>query len=80
MYNQSYGAFIGARSAKGRHLTWSFLEGAVVGLYNGLYLRGRYRTSQFGIWDGVAELVGVGEMGADIVGGGGGGGTDGTVR
>lgn len=54
-------------------MTWSFLEGAVVGLYNGLYLRGRHRASEFWIWDGGVGLVGAGKMGAaDVVGGGGG--------
>ncbi len=76
VYDKGSGAFIRAQSAKGRHLTWSLLEGAVVGLYNGLYLRGRYRASEFWIWDGTERLVGVGEMGADGVGGGGGNGTD----
>ena len=71
VYNQGYGAFIEAHSAEGRHLTWSYLEGAVVGLYNGLYLRGAYRTSEFRVWDAVAGLVGVGKMGADVVGGDG---------
>ncbi|KAL9075274.1 MAG: hypothetical protein Q9161_001651 [Pseudevernia consocians] len=78
VYNQGYGTFIRARSAQGRHLTWSLLEGAVVGLYNGLYLMGIYRTSEFRIWDGVAGMVEVGETGADVVGGGG--GRNGTVR
>ena len=44
----------------------------MVGLYNGLYLMGIYRMSEFRIWDGAAGLMGVGEMGADVVGGGGG--------
>lgn len=78
LYDQGYGAFIGAHSAIGRHLTWSFLEGAVVALYNGLYLSGRYRTCGFWIRDGVMGLVGVGEMGAAGVGGGG--GRNGMVR
>ena len=73
LYNEGYGAFIEAHSAKGRHLTWSFLEGAVVGLYNGLYLDGWYRTCDFWILDGMAGLVGIGRMGVDTVGGGGGG-------
>ena len=68
VYNKGDGAVIRARSAKGRYLTWSLLEGAVVGLYNGLYLRGRYRASEFWIWDGMAGLVGSGEMRADVVG------------
>lgn len=67
VYNKGDGALIRARSAKGRYLTWSLLEGAVVGLYNGLYLRGSYRASEFWIWDGIAGLVGVGEMKADVV-------------
>ena len=68
VYDKGYGAFITTHSAKGRHLTWSLLEGAVVGLYNGLYLRGKYRTSEFWIWDGMAGLVGVGKMSASVVG------------
>lgn len=60
-------------------MTWSSLEGAVVGLYNGLYLRGRFRASEFWIWNGPVGLVGAGKMGAadDVVGGGG---RNGTVR
>ena len=72
LYNKGYGAFIEAHSAKGRHLTWSYLQGAVVALYNGLYLRGQYRTCEFGVLDGIAGLVGVGKMGVAVVGGGGG--------
>ena len=49
----------------------------MVGLYNRLYLRGIYRTSQFLIWDRWGELMGVGEMLADGVGGGGRNGTAG---
>lgn len=70
LYNKGYGAFIEAHSAKGRHLTWSFLEGAVVGLYNGLYLGRRYRTCEFWVLDGMAGLVGVGRLEIDVVGGG----------
>ena len=47
----------------------------MVGLHNGLYLRGKYCTSLFWILDGVAGLVGTGEMDADIVGAGGRNGT-----
>ncbi|CAF9939290.1 hypothetical protein IMSHALPRED_001282 [Imshaugia aleurites] len=75
VYDPGYGAFIRARSANGRHLTWTFLEGVVVALHNGLFLRGRYRASEFWIWDGVLGLVGLGEMGAGAVGGGVGMGT-----
>lgn len=49
----------------------------MVGLYNELYLGGRYRTCEFWVLDGMAGLVGVGKMGVDVVGGGGGG--DGAV-
>ena len=41
----------------------------MVGLHNGLYLRGIYRTSEFQIWDGREGLMGFGEMGADGVSG-----------
>ena len=68
MYNKGYGAFIAVHSAVGRHLTWSLLEGAVVGLHNGLYQRGRYRASEFWMLDGPVRLVGVGEMGSAVVG------------
>lgn len=68
VYNKGDGAFIRARSAKGRYLTWSLLEGVMVGLYNGPYLRGRYRASEFLIRDGMAGLLGSGEMRADFVG------------
>lgn len=51
----------------------------MVGLYNGLYLTGFYRASEFRISDGVLGWVGVGEMGAEFVGAGGGGGRNGTV-
>ena len=74
VYNKGYGAYIAVHSAKGQHLTWSLLEGAVVGLHNGLYLRERYRASEFWVWDGPVRLVGVGEMGSAVVG------TNGTVR
>lgn len=37
-----------------------------MGLYNRLYLRGRYRASEFQVWDAVMGLVGVGEMDADV--------------
>ena len=77
MYNKGYGAFIAAHSSNGRRLTWSLLEGAVVGLYNRLYLRGIYRASQFLIWDRWEGLMGVGEMRADGVGAGGRNGTAG---
>ena len=70
MYNKGYGAFIAAHSAKGRHLTWSLLEGAVLGLYNALYLQGKYRTSEFWVWDGTAGLVGVGKMATAVADGG----------
>lgn len=68
MYNKGYGAFIAVHSALGRHLTWSLLEGAVVGLHNALYLRGRYRASEFWMWDELVVLIGVGEMGSAVVG------------
>ena len=68
MYNKGYGAFIAVQSARGRHLTWSLLEGAVVGLHNGLYLRGRYRASEFWMWDELVRLIAVGEMGSAVVG------------
>lgn len=74
VYNNGYGAFIAVHSAIGGHLTWSLLEGAVVGLHNGLYLRGKYRASEFWMWDGPVRLVGFGEMGSAVVG------TNGTVR
>ncbi len=45
----------------------------MVGLYDGLYLAGNCRESEFSVWDGEAGLVGVGEMGADVGGGGEGG-------
>ena len=67
-FDGGYGAFIRARSAEGRLLTWSLLEGAVVALYNGLVLRGRFRASEFGISEGGGALVGVGEMGAGVGG------------
>lgn len=35
----------------------------MVALYNGLFLTGIYRASEFRIWDGGVGLVGVGEMG-----------------
>ena len=74
VYNKGYGAYIAVHSAIGGHLTWSLLEGAVVGLHNGLYLRGRYRASEFWMWDGPVRLVGVGEMGSAVVG------KNGTIR
>lgn len=77
VYNKGYGAFIAAHSSNGRRLTWSLLEGAVVGLYHGLYLRGIHRTSEFLIADRREGLMGAGEMGADGVGGGGRNGTAG---
>ena len=74
VYDKGYGAFIAVHSAIGRHLTWSLLEGAVVGLHNGLYLRGRYRASEFWMVDGPVRLVAIGEMGSAIMG------KNGTVR
>ena len=68
VYNNGYGAFIAIHSAIGEHLTWSLLEGAVVGLHNGLYLRGKYRASEFWMWDGPVRLIGFGEMGSAVVG------------
>ena len=68
VYNKGYGAFIAVHSAIGAHLTWSLLEGAVVGLHNGLYLRERYRASEFWMWDGPVRLVGIGQMGSAGVG------------
>ena len=46
----------------------------MVGLHNGLYLRGRYRASEFWMWDGPVRLIGFGEMGSAVVG------KNGTVR
>lgn len=43
IYNQGYGAYIEAWSTGAGLLTWSFLEGAVVAMYNALYMRGKYR-------------------------------------
>ena len=68
VYNNGKGAFIAVHSGIGGHLTWSLLEGAVVGLHNALYLRGRYKASEFWMWDGPVRLVGVGEMGSAVVG------------
>ena len=74
VYDKGYGAVIVIHSAAGRHLTWSLVEGAVVGLHNGLYMRGRYRASEFWMWDGPVRLVGSGEIGPAVVG------KNGTVR
>lgn len=41
----------------------------MVGLYNGLFLMGMYRTSEFRVWD-AGVLVGDGEMGTAMGGGG----------
>ena len=69
-YSADHRAFIRAGSAAGRHLTWSLLEGAVVGLWNGLYQNGKYRASVFWIRDARAGLLGVGEMGVEDIAGG----------
>ncbi len=49
------------------------MVGLYDGLYDGLYLAGVCRAREFGVWDGEAGLVGAGEMGADVGGGGEGG-------
>lgn len=41
--NQGHGAYIEAWSAGAELLTWSFLEGAVVAMYNAPYMRGKYK-------------------------------------
>ena len=65
-YNQHYGAYIEARSNPGHHLTWSFLKTAVEGLYMMVYLRGKYKTATFIIWDQSFGAVGTGKLKADL--------------
>lgn len=69
IYNKLYGAKFEAFSADEtlpRRLTWGHLEGTVLGLYNGLYLRGKYKTALFYIHDTVG-VVGMGELQVDKV-------------
>lgn len=65
VYNQRHGAFVDAWSAPGQKMTWSLLEGAVVGLWNDLYLRDKYRVTSFTLWVAGTGLVGVGNLCAD---------------
>ncbi|KAK3174082.1 hypothetical protein OEA41_001326 [Lepraria neglecta] len=62
LMNEHYGASIVASSAQGHKLTWELLKGAVVGLYNALYLKGIYKTASFEIWDGSLGIVGAGQL------------------
>lgn len=57
MYNQHYGPYIEVWSADGSFLTWSFLEGAIVAMYKGLYLRDKYKTTSFAIWDSEIGII-----------------------
>lgn len=47
IYNKGHGAYIEVWSASSQSLSWGFLEGAIVGMSNALYLRGKYRTLNF---------------------------------
>lgn len=51
VYDQHNGAYSEALSAPDQFLTWSYLEGVVVAMYNALYLRGKYKSSSFDILD-----------------------------
>ena len=62
LVNEHYGASIVASSAQGHKLTWELLKGAVVGLYNALYLKGIYKTANFEIWDSGLAMVGEGQL------------------
>lgn len=60
--NQHHGAYIEVWSVNGHFLTWSYLEGVTVAMYNALFLRARYKTSNFNIWDGAIGMIGVGNL------------------
>ena len=60
VFNQHHGASIVASSIGGHKLTWGLVKGAVLGLYNALYLKGMYKTASFELWDGSQGKVGEG--------------------
>ena len=62
VYNKLYGAYVEAWSVNNHLLTWAYLEGVVVAIYNALYLRAKYKTANFSIWDAGAGLVGMGNL------------------
>jgi len=62
IYDKGYGAYIEVWSANAQLLTWSLFEGVVVAMYNALYLRGKYKTLSFTIWDGRVGMIGLGKM------------------
>ncbi len=61
-YNKGHGAFIEIWSAGSQLLSWGFLKGAVVAMYNALFLRGKYRTLSFMISDARVGIVGLGNL------------------
>lgn len=62
IYDKGHGAYIEIWSAGSQLLSWGFLEGAVVAMYNALYLRGKYRTLSFTMWDARVGMVGLGNL------------------
>ena len=61
LYNPLYGAYIEVRSADNHFLTWAYLEGVMVALYNALYLRGKFKTATFQIVE-TDFLIGTGRL------------------
>ncbi len=53
------------RSAGSQSLSWGLLEGAIVGMYNALSLRGKHRTLSFTLWDARTGMVGLGNLSAE---------------
>lgn len=58
--DQHHGASVEAWSINDHFLTWSYLEDAIVGMYNALYLRGKYKTTIFTVWDAPFGMMGTG--------------------
>ena len=62
IFDEHLGAYIEVRSAHPHLLTWAYLEGVVVAIHNALYLREKYKTSTFHIWDTQVGVIGAGAL------------------
>lgn len=62
IYDKGHGAHVEVWSAGSQLLSWGFLEGAVVAMYNASYLRGKYRMLSFMMWDPRVGIAGLGNF------------------
>ena len=67
LYRRLYATYVEAESKPGYHLTWRTLQTAVEGLYIRLFLRQKYKTATFSIWDHTLQaVIGTGDLALNV--------------